>query len=314
MRDSVTDAAIEFDGLTRDFGAVRALNGLTLTVPRGIIFGFLGPNGSGKTTAINLLLGLLDPTEGRASVFGLDCKHESDDVRARSGVLLEHSGLYEQITAEDNLEFYGRIWRLPDSHRRERVKELLTHLGLWERRKERVGNWSRGMKQRLAVARALIHRPPIVFLDEPTAGLDVIAAAEVRDDLAALVEHEGTTVFLTTHNMVEAERLCSQVAVIRAGSLIAAGAPDELRARAGGLRIEIVGRGMDDRVLRDLREREDVAHAELRGQHASIELVGDTDTAPLVSFLVDRGVAVEEVRRAAASLEDVFLTLMEEQS
>ena len=309
----MTETAIRIQNLTRDFETVRAVDGLSLEVPSGIIFGFLGPNGAGKTTTINLLLGLLEPTSGRAEVLGFDTRTQADEVRSRTGVLLEHHGLYEQLSAQDNLEFYGRIWRLPASERRGRIKELLTHIGLWERRKEPVGAWSKGMKHKLALARALLHRPPLVLLDEPTAGLDVMAAAAVRDDLEALAAREGVTVFLTTHNMAEAERLCAQVAVIREGSLVAIGHPDELRARVGGPRLEIVGRGFDERALDLLRARPEVASAEVENHHLEIDLRQEADVAPLVSLMVSAGVQVEEVRRGRASLEEVFLTLMEEE-
>jgi ABC-2 type transport system ATP-binding protein len=234
-------------------------------------------------------------------------------VRTRTGALLEHPGIYEQLSAEDNLEFYGRVWRLPRAERQARIKELLTHMGVWERRKERAGTWSKGMKQKLALARALLHRPPLVLLDEPTAGLDVVAAAAVRDDLETLAAREGVTIFLTTHNMAEAERLCSQVAVIREGKLVAIGHPDELRAQAGGPRVEIIGRGFNERVLDLLRARPEVVGAEVQNQHLEIDLREETDTAPLVSLMVSAGVQVEEVRRGKASLEEVFLTLMEEE-
>ena len=309
----MTETAIRIENLTRDFETVRAVDNLSLEVPSGIIFGFLGPNGAGKTTTINLLLGLLEPTSGRAEVLGFDTRTQPDEVRTRSGALLEHSGVYEQLSAEDNLEFYGRIWRMPATERQARIKELLSHMGVWERRKERVGTWSKGMKQKLALARAMLHRPPLVFLDEPTAGLDVMAAATVRDDLEALAAREGVTVFLTTHNMAEAERLCAQVAVIREGSLVALGDPDDLRARSGGPRLEIVGRGFNESALQLLRARPEVAAAEVHGDHLVIDLREETDTAPLVSLMVSAGVQVEEVRRGKASLEEVFLTLMEEE-
>jgi ABC-2 type transport system ATP-binding protein len=289
------------------------VDNLTLEVPSGGIFGFLGPNGAGKTTTIRILLGLLEPTEGRAEVLGFDTTTQGDEVRTRTGALLEHSGIYEHLSAEDNLEFYGRAWHLPADERRVRIKELLTHIGLWERREEPAGKWSKGMKQKLALARALLHRPPLVLLDEPTAGLDVMAAVAVRDDLASLVASEGVTVFLTTHNMVEAERLCAQVAVIREGRLVALGDPDDLRARAGGPRVEIVGRGFSEDVLTLLRARPEVAAAEVHADHLTIELREETDVAPLVSLLVGAGAQVAEVRHGRASLEEVFVTLMEEE-
>ena len=176
----MSEIAICTENLTCDFDTVRAVDCLSLKVPQGIVFGFLGPNGAGKTTMIRLLLGLLEPTDGWAEALGFDTRTQTGAIRERAGALLEHHGLYERLSAEDNLEFYGRINRVPKAERQARIKELLTDLGPWERRKERVGTWSRGMKQKLAVARALLHRPPLIFLDEPTAGLDPIAAAALR--------------------------------------------------------------------------------------------------------------------------------------
>ncbi len=305
--------AIEVQDLTRDYNGLRAVDHINFSVEAGEIFGFLGPNGAGKTTTIHLLLGLLEPTKGRAEVLGFDTMTQGNDVRAGTGALLEHNGVYEQLSAEDNLEYYGRIYRLAPAERRERIKEMLSQMDLWERRKDRAGNWSKGMKQKLALARAMLHRPRLVFLDEPTAGLDVVSANAVREGLAALAEREGITVFLTTHNMTEAERLCSQVAVIREGKLMAIGHPDELRARAGGPRLEIVGRGFSDEVLQMLRARPEVAAVDVHNSHLTVDLCEDVDSSPLVSLAVAEGVQVQEVRRGKASLEEVFLTLMEEE-
>ncbi len=310
----MSEPVIRIEHLSRSFGAVKALDDLSIEVPAGIIFGFLGPNGAGKTTTIHLLLGLLEPTAGRASVLGFDTRTQADAIRARSGALLEFAGLYERMSAQDNLELYGRIYRVPAAARQARIKELLTHLGLWERRRDQVSTWSRGMKQKLAVARALFHRPPIVFLDEPTAGFDPVAAAALRDDLLSLVAHEGVTVFLNTHNLTEAEKLCARVAVIRQGKLLAVGAPDELRGRLGGSHAEIVGEGFNEQMLTALREQPDVVHAELHNGHLLIALRGGSKIGPLVSLLVRAGASVEEVHRDKASLEEVFLTLMEEES
>jgi ABC-2 type transport system ATP-binding protein len=311
------EASIKMENLTRDFESkespVRALDGLTLEVPAGTIFGFLGPNGAGKTTTIRLLLGLLEPTAGQAQVLGFDTQAQADEIRTHTGALLEHPGIYEQLTAQDNLEFYARAWRLPKPERQARIKELLTGMGLWERRNDQAGSWSRGMKQKLALARALLHRPALVLLDEPTAGLDVPSAAAVRDDLAALAADEGVTVFLTTHNMAEVETLCSRVAVIRRGRVVAEGHPDELRARSGRPQVEIVGRGFSDDALAHLRARAEVAAAEANNGRLVVDLRQDMEVAPLISLLVGAGAEVEEVRRGKASLDDVFLTLMEEE-
>ncbi|MGQ9675419.1 MAG: ATP-binding cassette domain-containing protein [Chloroflexota bacterium] len=309
----MANLAISTEGLTRTFGNTRAVDDLSFEVPAGIVFGFLGPNGSGKTTTIRLLLGILEPTSGRAQVLGYDVQSQGHEVRLRSGALLEHSGLYEQLSAEDNLEFYGRVWRLPSAERKARCQEALTRMGLWERRKERVGAWSRGMKQKLAVARALLHRPSMVFLDEPTAGLDPLAAAALRDDLEKMVAREGLTVFLTTHNLAEAERLCQRVAVIRQGRLIAVGSPDELRARSGALRVEIIGHGFGERALAQLRAMAGVTDVATHNDKLLLDLEDNVEVAPLVSLLVREGARVEEVRKGKASLEEAFLALMEEE-
>ncbi len=303
---------INVQNLQKSFGAVRALDGISFEVPAGIVFGFLGPNGSGKTTTIRLLLGLLAADGGRAEVLGLDTRTQAEAIRRRSGALLEHTGLYERLTAEENLDFYGRVWRIAPAQRRQRIHDLLDGLGLWERRGEVVSGWSRGMRQKLGVARTLMHRPELVFLDEPTAGLDPLASAALREDLAALAQKQGVTIFLTTHNLAEAEKLCQVVAVIRQGRLLMTGSPDELRLRQGGRRLEVVGRGFNESVLASLRLRPEVAALQTQDHHVTLDLKGDPDTSALVSFLVQSGVQIDEVRKGAASLEEVFLESMEE--
>ncbi len=308
----MTTYAIKTENLGRNFGSIRALDDLSIEVPTGSVFGFLGPNGAGKTTTIRLLLGLLEPTQGGAQVVGFDTVRQADEVRTRSGALLEHNGLYERLSAENNLEFYGRVWRIPASERQARIRELLTNLDLWERRKEPVANWSRGMKQKLAMARALFHRPSLLFLDEPTAGLDPSAAARLRDDLEKLVEIEGVTVFLNTHNLAEAERLCQQIGIIRGGKLMANGSPSELRARAGNPHLEIRGVGFTSDAIQELRRRKEVVSAKLHNNSLTIQLREAGETAPLVSILVRSGVQIEEVFKAQSSLEEVFLSLVNE--
>lgn len=305
--------AIRTYGLGRRFGDLTAVDNLNLTVPRGTIFGFLGPNGSGKTTTIRLLLGLLEPTQGRAEVLGLDVATQADAIRARTGALLEHNGLYERLSAYDNLEFYGRIWHLPKPERQARIHALLDPMGLWERRDDRVATWSRGMRQKLAVARAMLHHPPLIILDEPTAGLDPVAAAALREDIASLVAREGTTVFLNTHNLAEAEKLCDAVGVIRYGRLLAVDSPAGLRTRRGSPQIEVVATGITPPVLDVLRARPEVHAVTLEnGGRLALDVAPDTDTGALVSLMVAQGVQIEEVRRGASSLESVFLKLMAE--
>lgn len=305
-----SEYAIRADAVTRDFGAVRALDALSLEVPKGIVFGFLGPNGAGKTTAIRVFLGLIEPTSGRAEVLGLDTRRDGSAIRVRCGALLEHPGLYERLSAWDNLDFYGRAWHVPRRTRADRIRELLTRFNLWERRDDPVGSWSRGMKQKLAVARAVLHRPDLVFLDEPTSGLDPVATAGLRDDLATLAAQEGVTVFLTTHNLNEAERLCAQVGVIRGGRLLAVGSPDALRARQDSGRVDITARGLTRDIASLIEVQPGVASVTLEDGRLSLALQNGASVAPIVALLVEHDVAVEEVRRARATLEDAFLDLM----
>jgi ABC-2 type transport system ATP-binding protein len=310
----MSEIVIRTEGLGRTFGDVMAVTDVSFEVQAGTVFGFLGPNGAGKTTTIRLLLGLLEPTAGRAAVLGYDTRTQADQIRERCGALLEHTGLYERLSAEDNLQFYGRVWRLPAGERASRIQELLSGLGLWDRRLESVGNWSRGMKQKLAVARALLHHPQLVFLDEPTAGLDPVAAAALREDLDDLARQHGVTVFLTTHNLSEAERLCNQVAVIRQGRLVQVGNPDDLRLQQSTNRVEIIGRGWTDAALTELQSKAEVTQASLVNRHLTVDLKEGFDSAVLVPVLVKHGVQIDEIRKGKASLEDVFLTLMEEEA
>jgi ABC-2 type transport system ATP-binding protein len=227
--------------------------------------------------------------------------------------LLEHTGLYERLTAEDNLDYFASIWGMTGAAKRDRIKELLTHFGLWERRSDRVGTWSRGMKQKLAIARAIAHRPALVFLDEPTAGLDPAASVALREDIAALAASNGTTVCLTTHNLTEAERVCGLIAVIRAGKLVALGAPAQLRGRAGRSIIRVTGRGFTADGLADsLRARPEISEVAVTDTALEIVPNGKIDTGSLVPWLIERGVTIDEVRRETASLEDVYLSLMED--
>ncbi len=312
--DAVSGIAIQTESLSRSFGSVRAVDDVTMQIPRGTIFGFLGPNGSGKTTMIRLLLGLLEPDNGHATVLGFDTRTQADQIRELTGALLEHSGLYERLSAEQNLDFYARVWRLSASARATRINELLNHLGLWERRTENIGNWSRGMKQKLAIARTMLHRPALIFLDEPTAGLDPIASASLRQDLSTLVAQEGATVFLTTHNLPEAEALCDLVGVIRHGRVLAVDTPAALRANVGGRRVEVHGSGFDPSLLDELRIRPEVAGVTARNGNLVISLHGDSQVAPLVRLMVEHGCDIEEVRKGVESLEDVFLAMMEQES
>ncbi|NSW50974.1 MAG: ABC transporter ATP-binding protein [Anaerolineae bacterium] len=303
---------IQTDGLTRRFKTVVAVDHLTIQVPTGSIFGFLGPNGSGKTTTIRLLLGLLRPDAGHAMVLGYDTASQAAQIREASGAQLEHTGLYERISAYANLDFYGRVWHLSAQERGRRIQELLSTLGLWERRNETVVDWSRGMKQKLAIARALLHQPRLVFLDEPTAGLDPVAAAALRDDLLVLAKQQGVTVFLTTHNLPEAEKLCDQVAVIKQGRLLSVDTPDHLRMRQGTQELKIVASGLTADILQSLAQQPGVQAVKANGSSTTLTLAPDAKTPALLRWLILNGVEVEEARKGSASLEEAFLQLLEE--
>ena len=295
------------------FGSNHAVDGITFEVKTGTILGFLGPNGAGKTTTIRLLLGLLEPSAGDAEVLGYNVRTQADSIRLSSGALLEHNGLYERLSAEDNLDLFGRIWHLSRAQRTEKIQSLLTHMGLYERRKELVTTWSRGMKQKLAVARTLMHDPKLVFLDEPTAGLDPQAAAGLRDDLQSLAREKGVTVFLTTHNLAEAEKICDHVAVINKGKLLSVGSPDELRLKQGTHALIVVGRGFTDALIAELKSMPEVMDVELRDQHLQVHFKNETESGKLVQFLAGKGVMIDEVRKGKASLEEAFLALLEDE-
>ena len=305
--------AIQTNQLTRSFGDLKAVDRLTLEVPRGTVFGFLGPNGSGKTTTIRLLLGLLDADQGTAEVLGFNTKTQANEIRTRCGALLEHHGLYERLSAAGNLDYYGRIWHMSTVDREKRIRELLEPLDLYGRRDEPIGRWSRGMKQKLAVARTLMHRPELIFLDEPTAGLDPIASAALREDLTRLAMQEGVTIFLTTHNLSEAERLCNQVAVINRGQMLAHGSPAELRERTSAPRMYITGQGITPQVIEDIQKNTLVKKIQQQNGKLVVDLNDLTRSHEIIKQLVNANVSIDEVHKEKVDLEDVFLHLVDEE-
>ncbi len=220
-------------GLTRKFGDLVAVNGLDLEVNAGEVFGFLGHNGAGKTTTIRLLNGILEANGGEVKVLGYDPIAEGPLLRRRTGVLTENPSLDERLTARENLRIYANLYDVPVKEVENRIRDLLTSFELEDRADEKVGGFSKGMKQRMALARSIMHRPELLFLDEPTSGLDPIAAKGVRDLVREMSEKEGHTVFICTHNLDEAQRLCDRVAVLEHGSLLAIGTPAELGRRYG---------------------------------------------------------------------------------
>jgi len=304
------EPAIELADVSLQFGQLRALHRLTLEVPRGIVFGFLGPNGAGKTSTLRVLLGLVRTSAGATRVPGLDPIADAPRVRAQVGVLLENDGLYDRLTALANLDYHARIHHLPAPARAARIEQVLRACGLWDRRRDRVAIWSKGMRQKLAVARALLHRPPLVLLDEPFTGLDPVAAVELRDSIAALSRELGTTVFLTTHDLGHVEKVCASVAVLKDGSVIALGSPDELAARGSRDEVEIRGAGLTTELLAALQRDGVIATFSLTGASARVTCAR-LSRPQLGAELVRRGVEIEELRTVRASLEDAFLHLME---
>ena len=220
--------AIEVQDLTRNYNGLRAVDGISFDVEPGEIFGFLGPNGAGKTTTIKMLTGQLRPTSGMAQVMGCDVVEERQALKPQIGVVFDSQNLYERMSARDNLRFYARLYRV----KKARVEEVLTQVGMTDRACDKMNTYSNGMKQRILIARALLHKPEVLFLDEPTRGLDPNVARDIRSIVTELAD-QGMTVFLTTHYMEEADQLSDRVAIIDQGRIVALDTPDHLKAEYG---------------------------------------------------------------------------------
>lgn len=299
-------------GLTRRFNGRLAVEDLDLQVEKGEVFGYLGPNGAGKTTTVRLLTCLVAPTAGTAWVNGHQICVESDAVRASVGILTESPGLYDRMSAERNLDIFARLYGMDAAQRQSQIKRYLQLLQLWDRRSEPVGSFSKGMRQKLALARALLHEPPVLFLDEPTAALDPEAAKMVRDFVAEL-SHQGRTIFLCTHNLDEAERLCDRIAVLRT-RLVAVDTPENLRRRLFGRRTVIQIRNLTAEMVAAIRELPFVQGVEAVDGRLQIDLAEPESQNPvLVSRLVALGAEVQFVTELRHSLEEVYLSLIEEE-
>ena len=302
-----SSSAITAHALTRRFGDVTALDAVSLTVPRGTVFGFLGPNGAGKTTTIRLLLGLITPTSGTLEVLGRPLPEGGLDVRRRTGVVLEQHGLYDGLSVRASLSFAARSYGMDAAAAAQRVTELIERFGLSARMDERPAALSRGMRQRLAIVRALVGRPELLVLDEPTNGLDPQAAADLRAMLVDLVD-EGATVFLTTHLLAEAERLCDQVSVIKQGRVVATGTPAELRRQATVQHVRVEGPGVTA-ALSDAADAFPDWTAD--GPNAVLIAVAGPEGIPaVVAALVRAGAAIHRVEPVGQTLEAAFLSLV----
>ena len=301
---------LEATGLGRRFDDVWAIRGVDLEVARGEVLGLLGPNGAGKTTTVRMLTALIRPSEGTASVEGFDVHEQPNEVRARIGILTETPGLYDRLSARANLDFFGRLYGLDAATRAARIERYLRLFSLWERRDDTAGTFSKGMKQKLAIARALLHDPTVVFLDEPTAALDPEAAFVVREAIEGL-RRAGRTIVLATHNLDEADRLCDRVAFVR-GALLRVDSPAGLRAATGVRGVDVTLAGDADETLAALaRALPGVTSATVAGRHVVVAADDPGAVTPeLVRALVRAGAAITEVTERASSLQDVYFEIM----
>ncbi len=285
---------------------------MDLEVFRGEVLGLLGPNGAGKTTTVRLLTALIEPTEGRAWVDGLDVTERPEEVRSRVGILTETPGLYEKLSAAANLEFFGRLYGLDAATRAVRIERYLRLFSLWDRRDDVAGNFSKGMKQKLAIARALLHDPAVVFLDEPTAALDPEAAYVVREAIEAL-RRSGRTIVLATHNLDEADRLCDRVAFVR-GGLLRVDSPAGLRGSLGGHGLEVgLAAAASDAAIAAIRSVPGVLGVEAveAGRRLVISAADPAAVTPVVvRALVEAGAAILSVNERATTLEQVYFEVM----
>lgn len=302
---------IEAEGLTKVFDTFVAVENISFKVEPGTVVAMLGPNGAGKTTTVRMLTSILTPTRGWAKVAGYDVVKQPAQVRASVGVLTEQHGLYERMKGLDYLEFFGRVYRLPKEVRRQRAAQLMERFGLGKALDRRVGEYSKGMKQKLALVRAMLHDPPVLLLDEPTSAMDPQSAKQVRDAILEL-RHDKRTVVLTTHNLTEAHLLADRIAVIRQGRIIADGSFDALAAQFVGpplMRLQVAGglNGLAD----DLRQ---LVEVQATGEDWFDFVAPDpAKINPIVlRRALDRGAEVLTLSQRSRSLEDVYLKIVEE--
>jgi ABC-2 type transport system ATP-binding protein len=303
---AIAEPAIEVEGLVKRYGEREALRGLDLRVPRGCFFGLLGPNGAGKTTTVGVLTTLIRPSGGRARLLGFDVVADRARVRAAVGVVFQEATLDLELTAREQLDLYARLYHL--EARRARVDEVLALVGLGGDADRPTRQFSGGMKRRLEIGRGLLHRPKVLFLDEPTLGLDVGARARIWEHLRALHAAGDTTIFLTTHSMEEADSLCEQLAIVDDGRVVSAGAPDALKAALGG---DVVRISLErpDGALAAFEAVEGVRGVTQERDEAGAFRVTVQDGPRRLAALIDsvRGCGVREVTLHRPSLEHVFL-------
>ncbi len=296
--------AIEVNRLSKHYNGLKAVDGLSFKVKEGSIFGFLGPNGAGKTTTINILCTITKPTTGTASVNGFDCLKEPDRVRQSIGIVFQDTTLDKDLTAFENLLYHAILYNVPKARRKRKVEEALRFVDLYERRDDFVRRFSGGMKRRLEVARAIVHQPKVLFLDEPTIGLDPQSRKSLWDFIVRLPEEQGVTVFMTTHYMDEAE-VCDRIAIIDRGRIIAEGSPEELKKQIGGDVIYLKTTDNEE-CLRLLMEASGLK-PELKGDEIFVPAQRTDACIPEIIRLL--GERVTSVRMQRPTLNDVFIRL-----
>ncbi len=312
-------AAIEVENLTKTFGSHVAVDHLCFEISEGEVFGLLGPNGAGKTTTIRMLAGLISSSEGMAKVKGYLIDKDSLKVRETVGILTENPSLYERLTALENMDFFAQAYGLTDPQERiSRIQEVLEFFELWERRNDKVATFSKGMKQKLAIARAIVHRPPIIFLDEPTAGLDPESSKEVRDMIAMLSRDEKSTILLCTHHLEDAEKLCTRVMMINKGKNVVVGTPDELRDRINGNpAVEITLAKVTGFVVEAVKNVKHVKQVVVDESSSKLTVTLDDPqrrTPELVKKVVEADGQVLGVTIVRPSLEEAYLELIKEET
>jgi ABC-2 type transport system ATP-binding protein len=295
---------ISVENLVKKFGNITAVNDVSFEVEEGTIFGFLGPNGAGKTTTINILCTLLAPTSGKAFIDGFDCDRESSKVRQAIGIVFQDSSLDKDLTARENLLFHAYLYHVEKAERKQRVEDALRFVELSDRADDLVKKFSGGMKRRLEVARGLIHRPKVLFLDEPTLGLDPQSRSNLWEFITTLPEKHTMTIFMTTHYMEEAE-VCDKIAIIDKGRIIASGTPSELKKIIGG---DVIYLRTDDnkKAMEDIRKLFEMDVSEKDGEIFISAMKGDACIPALIREIGER---VLSVRMQRPTLNDVFLKL-----
>ena len=305
---------IATENLTRKFGDLTAVDDLTLRVEEGEIFGFLGPNGAGKTTTVRMLACLISKTSGTAKIGDYDIGKGADQQKIRRiiGLVPDNVGLYEELTAYKNLDFYGRYYKVNQTKRRERIEHFLKLLGLWDKKDVAAGTFSKGMKQKLAIARAMIHDPQILFMDEPTANLDPEASKTVRDFILEL-KKEKKTIFLNTHNLDEAQRICDRIAILNT-KLMALGTPAELERSISGRKTVVQLESVNDAILSAARR---VGKGNVEAVKGNKLMIGvdnpEKDNPDILNAIFAAGGRIQFVTETSSTLEDVYLKLVRSQ-